>query len=153
MVSNLFRLINGTYSLQLFVKWAWINTLNLIQQSEGEITVESYKYSNSWIESFLLFVCEIVTGIYVDVVSDWDIVNVMISISPFLAGNNVAVIKHTCWLVFMRAIWEDDIKRNSLIVYYLFLLSFFLKGENFLTVLYLLTRIYCCLLCCVWLIV
>ena len=42
------------------------------------------------------FVCEIVTGIYVDVVSDWDIVNVMISISPFLAGNNVAVIKHTC---------------------------------------------------------
>ena len=31
--------------------------------------------------------------------------------------------------------------------------EFFFKGENFLTVLYLLTRIYCCLLCCVWLIV
>ena len=30
-------------------------------------------------------------GLYVDVVSDCDIVNVMISISPFLARNNVTV--------------------------------------------------------------
>ena len=61
-------------------------------QIREDLNVKQTNYRTVYHVCWLLeLVCEIVTGTYVDVVSDCDIVNVMISISPFLARNNVTV--------------------------------------------------------------